>query len=445
MRKRTGRYLRGCLLCWLLLFLLPWHLRAQVTIQNPDLLGQRLDRIEISGNRITEEEIILREMKSRPGRIVTAEMLQLDRLRVTSLDIFSRVEFKLIRQDGEIVLQVIVTEEWYIFPTPFWDLTTDEPPKIIYGFRYVQKNLRGRAETLRVRLWGGADRGFKFTHRNPWVKGTPNFTRSLNLYQITRKSENLELKDQHLEARHTGIRLTFGRRWTREISTSIGSHFRIVSAGDPRQLATDGNLDRILEITASAAYDNRDLQQFPKKGAYLYAWFTHGWLTDSPLQYERFIFDVRRYFSCCAAFSICSRMTWMPAWGAVPPYDWIVVTNTEPIRSARLSDEGKSFFMTSLEMRFELFKLHYFTWYGAPVLKQYVRNLRYGLGIECFVESGDAYNARYDVSIGSLMWGYGVGLLVRLPYIDVLRLESSWNPRYSWRNVNFSWKIGVAF
>jgi hypothetical protein len=135
----------------------------------------------------------------------------------------------------------------------------------------------------------------------------------------------------------------------------------------------------------------------------------------------------------------------MPAWGSLPPYDWTIVKSSNLIRSANLSDEGKSFFLSGVELRFDLLKLRYFSWDGAPLLKPYFRNLQYGLAMELFLDLGDAYQVRREIDWESLLWGYGLGLLVRLPYIDVIRLETSWNPEYAFNRMNWSWKIGVAF
>lgn len=417
---------------------------AQVTIEDRRLLERPIDRIEVSGNEVTQDAIILREMKTKPGSRITEEMLNADLLRVLGLDIFSRVEFLLTAKDGETVLEIVVTEEWYIFPLPFWSLTSDQPPKVIYGFRYVQKNFRGRTETLKASLWGGADRGFSFSHVNPWVRGTPSLMRSVDLYQITQPSRNVAVRDLDLEAHHTVGQLFFGKRWSVEFSSQIGSRFRLVQADNPLQLAGDGYLDRIVETMIVSTWDGRDLKQLPRKGLYAGGRLLQGWLLSNQQQYQRLFLDLRSYVPV-GFFSFCSRLQWYPSWGNVPPYDWIIVEDAIPIRSNHLDGEGKSFIGATLETRFDIVPLHYFSWQGAPFLKSYFRNLTYGLAVEVFLDAGDVYNQASEPAASELMWGYGLGLLVRLPYVDVLRLESSWNPDYSPLEVKFSWRIGVSF
>lgn len=417
---------------------------AQVVIADSALLLRPIAAIEIEGNRVTEEEIILREIKTEVGDAVSLELLQADQLRVSGLDLFSRVEFFLISRNNQPVLRIEVTEEWYIFPLPFWHISDDDPPELTYGIRYQQKNFRGRNETLTASLWGGADRGFMFSHDTPWVKGTPTLTRKIELYQITKTSENLAVRNLNLESRHTVALLGVGRRWTREFTSEAGGRFRLVQADNPLQLAGSGALDRIIEVHLLNVWDGRDLRQLPRRGLYIGTAFIKGYLLSSNQQYQRFSVDLRTYIPY-QFMSYCYRVQWHPGWGNIPPYDWIIVEDTAPIRSAMLLHEGESFFMATFETRFDLYPLRYFTWHEAPFFKQYFRNLKYGLAAEIFIEAGDVYPSGETPTTETLMWGYGLGLLLRIPYVDVVRLESSWNPDHSFDDVRFSWKLGVSF
>ncbi|MFH1734905.1 MAG: BamA/TamA family outer membrane protein, partial [bacterium] len=314
-----------------------------------------------------------------------------------------------------------------------------------YGFRYTQKNFRGRAERFKASLWGGAQRGFKFKHVTPWIEGTPNFSQSIEIYQVTDISQNLAVKELELEARHTGASYLIGKRWNLELSSVVGGRFRLITAGNPAQLASAGQLDRVLDFQISNFWDRRDLKQFPRRGTFLGSGLKHGWVLNLEKSFTRFEIDARSYLPIAKTVSLCARSAWYPAWGEAPPYDWFLVKNTAPIRSTDISDEGRSFVLGSIEARIDLLTLHYFTWEKAPILKSYFRNLAYGLALEFFFDVGDAYDGFDELAVESLMWGYGFGFLVRLPYIDVLRLETSWNPEISPQNFSLSWKIGVSF
>jgi len=418
---------------------------AQVYIDSPQLAGKTIAAIEITGNRVTQPIIILREMHTRPGSRANAEQLDLDLLRVKALGLFNHVEFHLQERDGAAILAISVTEEWYIFPLPYWDFKDNDPQKLIYGFRYRQNNFQGRNETLVFNLWDGVDRGFRALHVTPWVRGTPNISRSIDFAQYSTDSHRLALKGLGLEERHASADIRFGKRWTIEGFTEIGARFRLVRGSQPLQLATSGGLDRLLDVRCAAVWDHRDLRIFPRRGYYLEATAHQGWILDSSLRYQHLQFDARGYQPILPRVSMAGRLLWNPGWGSVPPYDWIVMDGTSPLRSSGLSDEGTSFWGAFWETRLDFLKVRSFTWEKAPLFREYFRNLEYGLSAEIFVDVGDAYQSYRQVGWEAMQTGYGAGLLLILPYVDVLRLELSFNPDYSWNAGKFGLKADISF
>ncbi|MFH1863148.1 MAG: BamA/TamA family outer membrane protein [bacterium] len=434
---------------WWLLILLALLLgistHAQVIVEDERLLGKPISKMLIMGNEVTAEEIILREMKTEVGDIADSQKLEADLLRIQSLGLFSRVEFLLCADSAAAALTIKVTEEWYIFPFPFWRLTEDSPPRLIYGFRYLQENFRGRNETLSISLWNGADRGFKLAHRTPWMKGTTSWSRSISLYQTALISKRIAFEGKDLEERHTGVGIFVGKRWLIELNSEWGVKFRLVEADSAAQLATNGVLDRILEAHTQLLWDSRDLRQFPMRGFYAGCRFQYGWILNGTQRYYHGELDLRGYQALTRNLSICSRLFWQPSSEHIPPYDWNIIRNSNPIRSAHLHDEGKSLFLGTIEARIHLLQLRYFSWEAAPLAKRYFTNLQFGLAGALFFDFGDVYNRPEELTEDVLKLGYGVGLLFRIPYLEVLRLELSWNPEYSYEDVEFSWKIGTSF
>lgn len=416
---------------------------AQVTIENNALLNEPLAAIEITGNKETRSEIILREMESQPCRLTSQVQLRRDQLRVKSLNLFNRVEFRLERRSQGPVLVISVTEKWYIFPIPYWYFKDEKPDQLVYGFRYNQRNFRGRNETLSLDFWSGADRGFRFSHNTPWMENTPQLRRSLELYQVTRESQRAAVKG--LEERASQFALGIGKRWTIKLISDVNLRFRLTEGIDPLQLASGGLIDRILEAEAGSIWDSRDLATFPMEGFYLRGSVSQGWILDNSRKYQKLLLDARSYLPLQERISLASRMILFPGWGYVPPYDWMYLSEGLPIRTGSLTDEGRSFYMLSVETRFELTRLHYFTWKKAPYFPQYFRNLEYGLGAEIFADCGDAYNDERETGFAELKLGYGAGLLLRLPYVEVVRLEFALNPKRSVKEASLGIKSEISF
>jgi len=418
--------------------------QAQLSIDDPALLNQRLDDVRIVGNRITKAEIILREMITQPGSVTDERRLRADLHRVEDLNLFNRVEFRLARLQDQTVLIITVTEEWYIFPQPYWLFKDNDPEQMIYGFRYMQKNFRGRNETLNLDLWNGYDRGFSFAHSNPWVQNTPELSRRVELRHGTAGSRREALKDLGVEERHSSAGVLVGKRWTIDLSSYLGGSFRLIRGEHPLQTASPGMIDRLMELRTGIVWDARDSHIFPRSGVYLEGGVINGWIMNTAQGYRRLNLDARWYYPF-TGWALASRLHWVPGWGNLPPYDWIFMNGTSPLRSARLEDEGNSFYMASLEARVDLIPVRYFTWKSAPLFKQYFRNLGFGLSSELFVDAGDAYFSGHDATRTHMHWGYGGGLLFILPYVDVVRLELSWNPEYSWDATQYSFKTNISF
>ncbi len=78
--------------------------------------GPIIYAIEVTGNRATSSKLILRQMKIKPGMIASPKALEKDRLNIESLGLFNRVEMQLDEDEGRAVVQVRVTEPFYIYP-----------------------------------------------------------------------------------------------------------------------------------------------------------------------------------------------------------------------------------------------------------------------------------------------------------------------------------------
>ena len=82
----------------------------------------KVDSILILGNKITEPDIILRELTFAMGDSVSYEQLKFNRERIYSLGIFNRVELNITEESHSNILIISVEESWYIYPIPFVEL-----------------------------------------------------------------------------------------------------------------------------------------------------------------------------------------------------------------------------------------------------------------------------------------------------------------------------------
>jgi len=139
----------------------------------------------IIGNKVTRDQIITRELSLKPGDTVTAKRLRhiltRDRNKIYNLRLFNTVTIRLLQLSGtEIDLLIEVTERWYTFPVPIFELSDrnfnewwqnydHRFNRINYGLRLYQFNFRGRNETLRITAQFGFSRQFQLLYRIPYI------------------------------------------------------------------------------------------------------------------------------------------------------------------------------------------------------------------------------------------------------------------------------------
>jgi len=145
------------------LVLLPAFLHAEGIA--PDSLTVR--KITVIGNASTREWVILRELSVSVGDTILRSELERrfkrceDNLFNTHL--FNSVHINWIEEDGALLLYVIVSERWYIFPIPIFEVAernfntwweNRDLSRVIYGLSLNWRNVTGRNDlfTSTIRL-----------------------------------------------------------------------------------------------------------------------------------------------------------------------------------------------------------------------------------------------------------------------------------------------------
>src|SRR3954465_9909263 len=142
-----------------------------------------VDRVIIIGNKITRNRIIERELSLKPADTIRASALQgslqWDKNKLYNLRLFNTVSVRVLELPNDhIDILVEVTERWYIFPVPIFELSdrnfnewwnnyNHDFSRINYGLRLYKNNFRGRNESLRFTAQFGYVRKFDLQYRIP--------------------------------------------------------------------------------------------------------------------------------------------------------------------------------------------------------------------------------------------------------------------------------------
>jgi len=140
--------------------------------------------IIVKGNTQTKEYIILREISFAKGDSIKnsklTEVLEQSRKQVYNTSLFTEVKFEVAAVSAhDIVIILVVKERWYIYPIPHfkpadrnfneWIKTYSASLKRVnYGFKFVDFNLTGRRDQLRIYFLNGFSKDFSFNYNAPY-------------------------------------------------------------------------------------------------------------------------------------------------------------------------------------------------------------------------------------------------------------------------------------
>jgi hypothetical protein len=129
--------------------------------------------------------------------------------------------------------------------------------------------------------------------------------------------------------------------------------------------------------------------------------------------------------------------------GEVPVYRENYIGFEERIRGHfYMVQEGKHINIGSAEIRFPLIPIRYFSLNIPPIPQQYLRNLQLGLSAGLFIDSGIIWIDPNEYAINNFKTGFGAGLHLHLPYVQVFRFDLAFNKDFKSQLIL---EVGVAF
>ncbi len=154
---------------------------------NADSLSSRviIRKIILTGNKITKDRIILREILVKENDTVAADelsdLLQQSRKNLVNTSLFNFVTFDSIPVEGSpdhIDLNFNFIERWYIWPVPIFEFADRnfnewirkmDWSRLNYGLFLTWNNFRGRREKLIVYARFGYDEKYELSYQIPYI------------------------------------------------------------------------------------------------------------------------------------------------------------------------------------------------------------------------------------------------------------------------------------
>ena len=174
------QYLIHCFIFFLFLNVSKAQEQNDTTLKKSQ--GYSVGTITLIGNKITKDRILFRELTFHTDDVIDTNDIQKlikrseENLYNTSL--FNSVHITWLLEDKKINIFIIVTERWYIFPLPIFEVAernfnvwwqTKDFSRIVYGGILNWNNFRGRNEVLSLSLRLGYTQRVSFYYSIPYI------------------------------------------------------------------------------------------------------------------------------------------------------------------------------------------------------------------------------------------------------------------------------------
>lgn len=326
---------------WALCFLLGVHV----------LQAQILENILVYGQKNTDPEVILRELKIQPGSRINETLLRRERDWLLRLDFLKRIDFltKSGSRPDRKILMIVIRERtpWSFSPS----LDMDNLFGISLGGCLTCYNLRGNRERIRISAMAGGFRQVRFSWHNPWMAGPLHLFAEMG---VEYKNFEYLYRDWNDPFRQTGwsAQSILGRQWGRRIRTGILLGVERIRVSDPAVALSAGHEDNLLKTGAFVLYDTRDWPFYPRTGMY---WRSGLDLYRLPAEkmLRFYSTDFRTYFPMGTQQILAFQIAGHLSEGNTPVYKRTHFGGSRTVRGyATGKQAGENIVYTSLEYRF---------------------------------------------------------------------------------------------
>lgn len=375
-------------------------------------------RIEYTGNNVTKDYVITRELHTLVGQPFSWNILQDDLQRLDNLGIFSSIEVVPSDYEGGVGLELRFRELPWLIPYLKFKFTEENGWSI--GPTVTSVNMFGRDIYLSgFALFGGTTQfSAKFTW--PWITGNhvsldatgEHLSRANELYTFDEASDEIT----------PWVGMYLGE--TGRLRGTI-SYFAIESDRDSVTLSPDKR-DDMIRIGAAIGYDRRDAWQNPHEGweLELEVMKTGGFLggdgdfTTTTVDVRRYqpLFDQRQTLSLGFLTSLRRGTVGTD----IPIYMQYNMGGANTIRGYDINELGVRLFgknqaIFTAEYDYLLMPIREYIIIKWPVT--------FGLEASAFLDFGTAWSTSAEFNSDRRKLGYGIGLRALVPGINVARFD----------------------
>jgi outer membrane protein assembly factor BamA len=379
----------------------------------PDPLeGLIVREIRVTGLRKLPPDAVIRHLATRTGEPFRTRTLALDQRRLDELRLFSAVDIRPELDAGAVVLHVAVTETLRVLPVVMLRVTDENGVSAGGGVRTI--NLLGReTQSGASVLFGGDESVNVIVDRTTITPGT--WSRHTGISYSSRQNTLYDFDE-----RATTVEARVARNFTHGLRVGgLASLLAVDTGSSGASLSADGE-DLVPTLGAFLTFDTLDSSTNPRNGTWAEA--EVNWLSGDARSWT-FIVDGRRFQRLSdrhglGIFSLASVQT-----GEVgvdlPEYLQFALGGANTVRGWALgSQTGRSQFIGTGEYTFVARQVTPFSVFGI--------NAYAGVQLAAFADVGLAWTDSTDRKWASALDGYGVGVRLLVPFVDLIRVDVAW-------------------
>jgi len=420
-----------------------------------------INRLFVTGNRVTRDPIIIRELTLKPGDVVYSldlpDILKQDERKIFNTRLFNTVEVRQLElEPNKVDILVTVNERWYTFPVPiftlsdrnfneWWETYNRDLRRTNYGLRLYQYNMRGRNETLRLTAQFGFQRWFELSYRMPYIDKKQKHGLVFDFDYFENKNLAVRTLDHKLEFKKSqdllrtvstaGISYTFRNSFYQSHLFKV-AHSQVVISDSVNLINEKYLQNQTRQTFTYLVYqflsDRRDVAFYPLKGHYLNLLAQQNGLTsDETLQKTEVSATFVKYIDLKKDWYLSNYSL---AYGStpdnIPYYNFSALGyNKKFVRGYEVYViEGPQYYLNKTTLKKKIFSRKWI-WNRAP-LDQF-RHMPLDIFLKAYADVGyvEGYrgNTLSNRLSNKLISGVGSGLDIVGSYDLVVRLEYTFN------------------
>jgi len=380
--------------------------------QAGNLEGRPVAAIRVIGLKHTEPALVERHLRDRVGAPLREANLATDRRRLDELRLFTSVDLLPVLENNQVILQVTVTETLRVLPTLSLRVTDENGLSAGLGAKTINlANIGARTGTT-VRF-GGETSIVGTAEKSTITPGT--WAWRLDASYTERRNTLYEFDELA-----TSIGARAARNFRHGLSSGFSTTLLMIDAGTSGATLSDDGRDEMPSLGGFVTFDTLNSSTDPRSGTW--AEFEVDRLMGDAQSWT-VTADARRFIRVADRqsllfYGLATLQTGVPGVD-IPEYLQYALGGANSVRGWSLgSRRGGHQFLGSAEYSYVVLPVRPFAVKGF--------NLYAGVQAIGFADVGKASHGAAGATEGGAIGGYGVGLRLLVPFVDIVRLELGW-------------------